>query len=109
MLIAPAMGAGQTAYFTYLDRNCIALGSGGFGNEFQSDNGQFRLDERLLKLGMIWQWKADKGGAYAEDMGTYQDALNSVAGRDSPAPIILGRRAMSASVSVAYPWPVPTP
>ena len=33
------------------------------------------IDERLLKLGMIWQWKANKGSPYAEDMGTYSDAL----------------------------------
>ena len=40
-----------------------------------ADGDSFVLDERLLKLGMIWQWKANKGSPYAEDMATYGDAL----------------------------------
>jgi hypothetical protein len=44
----------------------------------------------LLKLGMIWQWKAQKGSPYAEDMGTYGDALTIAMGNDSPSPIIVG-------------------
>ena len=39
------------------------------------------LDERLLKLGMIWQWKAKKGSPYQEDLGTYGDALSRLARR----------------------------
>ena len=62
---------------------------------FMNDADSFRLDERLLKLGMIWQWKAHKGATYAEDMGTYGDALGYAMGHDSPAPIIIGRRPIS--------------
>lgn len=108
MHIWPAMGVGTTATFVYLDRNCIALGAGGFGDRFIADNDSFVLDERLLKLSMIWQWKAKKGGAYAEDMGTYQDAILIAMGNDSPAPTIVGRTPISANAKVAYPWPVPT-
>jgi hypothetical protein len=90
MHIYSAMPVGVSAYFAYLDKNCIALAGGGFGDTFQSDGDSFRLDERLLKLGMIWQWKAQKGSAYAEDMGTYGDALANAMGHDSPAPIIVG-------------------
>ena len=107
MLIQPVLGAGQTAYFAYLSKNCVALASGGYGDSFQSDTDTFALDERVLKLGMIWQWKANKGGAYAEDLGTYGDALNSVAGRDTPAPILIGRKTLS-TVPTAYPWPLPS-
>jgi hypothetical protein len=80
----------EVAYFAYLDKNCIALASGGFGDVFMDDLDTFRLDERVLKLGMIWQWKAQKGSAYAEDLGTYGDALTNAMGHDSPAPIIIG-------------------
>jgi hypothetical protein len=41
-------------------------------------------------------------------MGTYGDALTSVMGRDSPSPIVVGRRPISSNARVAYPWPVPT-
>jgi hypothetical protein len=88
ILIYPAMGAGTSAYFTYLDKNCIDLLSGGHGDEFINDGDRFTLDERLLKLGMIWQWKAQKGSPYQEDLNTYADALTYAMGHDSPAPIL---------------------
>jgi hypothetical protein len=65
------------------------LSGGGYGDQFTNDGDVFRIDERLLKLGMIWQWKANKGSPYAEDMGTYSDALVNIAGADTPAPIIV--------------------
>jgi hypothetical protein len=108
ILFAPELTTGITATFNYLDKNCIDLHSGGRGDVFMDDLDAFALDERVLKLGMIWQWKAQKGSAYAEDMGTYGDALTYVMGHDQPAPIILGSRPISASNKVAYPWSVPT-
>jgi hypothetical protein len=106
MLIWPAMGVGQSATFSYLDKNCIALASGGVSDSFLADGDSFALDERVLKLGMVWQWKAQKGAPYAEDMGTYGDALTMAMGHDSPSPIIVGR--LPATGRVAYPYPVPT-
>jgi hypothetical protein len=89
MHIFPAMAAGTAARFMYLDKNCIDLASGGRSDVFQSDSDTFTLDERLLKLSMIWNWKASKGAPYAEDMSTFADAIASVMGRDSPAPILV--------------------
>ena len=109
ILIYPILALGETSYFAYLDKNCIALNGGGAGDLFMNDADSYLLDERVLKLGMIFQWKAQKGAPYAEDMGTYGDALTNVMGRDSPAPIIIGRKPISANARVAYPWPVPTP
>jgi hypothetical protein len=108
-----------TARFTYLDKNCIFVGPPptllaamplaptppAVGDAFTADDNSYRLSERLLKLGMIWQWKADKGSPYAEDMGTYSDALASESGADTPAPIIIGRMPISTAVNVALPWP----
>jgi hypothetical protein len=95
----------ETLVFLYLSKNCIILASGGFGDTFTADGDGFILDERLLKLGMIWQWKANKGSPYAEDMGTYSDALAVASGADAPAPIIIGRLPISAAANVAFPWP----
>jgi hypothetical protein len=97
MLIAPVMGAGITAYFAYLHKNCVALGGGGLGDNFMADGDSFPLDERVLKLGMIWQWKAQKGSPYNEDLGTYGTALSSLSS-DKPgtdhcrAPVDIGWR-----------------
>ena len=90
MHIYPALTEGQIAYFAYLDKNCINLAGGGRGDLFQDDLDSFALSERVLKLGMTWQWKAHKGSPYAEDVGTYGDALTYEMGHDSPAPIIVG-------------------
>ena len=109
MLIWPAMGVGTTATFVYLDKNCIALSPGGVGPAFMNDEDTFLLDERLLKLGMIWQWKAKKGSPYAEDMGTFSDALAIAMGNDRPSPTILGRTPISANARVAYPFEIVGP
>lgn len=110
MHIYPVMGVGVSAYFAYLDKNCIQLASTGYGDTFVADGDSFVLDERCLKLGMIWQWKANKGSPYAEDLSTYGDALTAVMGRDSPAPTIAGRgRGWPGAATIAYPWQVPTP
>jgi hypothetical protein len=105
MLIAPAMGTGITATFAYLDRNCVKLASGGYGDRFMSDDDSYRLDERLLKLNTIWQWKAHKGSPFAEDLGTYMDALTTATGADKPAAILIDRYPISAHARVALPWP----
>lgn len=108
ILIVPVMGVGITAYFAYLHKNCIQLASGGFGDTFVADNDVFALDERTFKLGMIWQWKAEKGSPYQEDLGTYGTALSYIEGHDSPSPIMIGRLPLSAGTKTAYPFPVPT-
>jgi hypothetical protein len=108
MHIAPVMGVGTTARYSYLDKNTVALASGGFGDRFMADDDTYRLDERILKLGMIWNWKSQKGSPYAEDMGTYSDAIAMAFGSDSPAPVIIGSLPMSANARIAYPWTLPT-
>jgi hypothetical protein len=108
LLIWPVLGTGVTASFAYLDKNCVNLASGGVGDRFVADNDAFRLDERLLRLGMIWQWKANKGSPYAEDMGTFGDALQMLMGADTPSPILIGRAPSSFDTRIAYPWNAPT-
>jgi hypothetical protein len=94
--IHPVMGVGISARFSYLDKNCIerrdtAGAFVGLAEQFQTDDDTFRLPERLLKLGMLWQWKALKGSPYAEDMGTWSDAMAIAMGTDSPSPILIDR------------------
>jgi hypothetical protein len=89
MFIRPTLAAGETAKFWYLRNTPVRLNSGGFGKEFVNDADAFVLQERLLKLAMIWQWKAHKGATYAEDLANYEDALAKVAGADKPSPILV--------------------
>jgi len=111
MLIQPVMGVGVTATFAYLHKNCVTRNAGGVADTFVDDADTFRLPERLLKLGMTWQWKAQKGSPYADDLGTFSDALAMLMGANKPAPIIIGSVPLASTINaeVAYPWPVPTP
>lgn len=108
ILIQPVLGVGETAYHGYLHKNCITLAGGGVGDKFMADGDNFGLDERVHKLAMIWQWKAQKGSPYQEDLGTYGDAVSYAMGHDSPAPIIIGRIPISVAAQTSYPYPTPS-
>jgi hypothetical protein len=110
MHIHPPMPVGVTATFAYINKNCVSLASGGVNDSFLADGDSFLLGDRLLKLGMIWQWKAQKGSPYAEDLGSFGDAMLIAMGNDSPSPIIVDRLPISAAVvSSTIDYPVPTP
>lgn len=74
--IQPIMEAGETVVFHYIKTTCIK-GAVSVAHEqcFTSDDDEFILDNRLLRLGMIWQWRESKGLPYAEDMENYERAL----------------------------------
>lgn len=109
LFVHPLVPAGTLISFPYLVKNHIFIAGspppGVLTDTFANDSDVFFLDERLLKLGMIWRWKQSKGSPYAEDMSNYEIALSRVAGADSPSPIIAGRMPVSAAARVAIPWP----
>jgi hypothetical protein len=81
------------------------LAGGGYGDSFTADTDSFALDERLLKLGMIWQWKSQKGSPYAEDLGTFTDAMAYAMGKDQPAPIMISSRPVDTwGYAGGYGW-----
>jgi hypothetical protein len=98
----------ERVVYAYFNRNCIIPVGQAHGETdvFRNDGDGTWIDERLLKLAMIWKWKQLKGSPYAEDMSTYNDALAMAIGKDKPAPIIVGRVPISAAVSASYPFPV---
>jgi hypothetical protein len=102
--VRPAIGDLATAQFWYISNLIIKPASGDNKTTFTADTDTFRLDERLLKLGMIWQWKANKGMAYAEDMATYEDALATAAGADKGSNIlVVGRQRYPSDATLAFP------
>jgi len=70
--IKPVLASGATAQYFYISRLIVTAATEATKVEFTADDDVFRLSERLLKLGMIWQWRANKGLAYQEDMETYE-------------------------------------
>lgn len=104
MHIKPAMGTGVTAKFFYQSNKIIADAGGTSKTEFTADDDVFRLNERVLKLGMIWQWRANKGLPYDEDMVNYETALAREVLRDKGSRMLrIGEVRMPRDVRVAYP------
>lgn len=105
--ILPAMASAVTAKWYYISNLVVTPSAGANKVAFTADTDIFRLSERLLKLGMIWQWKANKGQPYAEDMTNYENALEQEIGEDKGSRIIrVGRPRMPRDVSIAYPQSV---
>lgn len=100
MNIYPAMSSAETARFYYISNLVVS------GNKaaFSADNDTFLLPERLITLGLIWRWRAQKRLEYAEDLQNYGIALSQEIGLDKGARVLtVGRQRMPDDVSVAYP------
>lgn len=107
MHIKTALGSGVTAKHWYQSNLTIKPATGDNKTEFTADTDTFRLSERLLRLGMIWQWKANKGQQYAEDMATYEDLKGKLISDDKGSrKIIVGRQRGPRNLDYAYPMAV---
>jgi hypothetical protein len=102
--VTPAMPVGETARFYYVSNLIVAPNSGPNKTTFTADSDTFRLPERLLRLGIVWRWRADRRMEYAEDLQNYEIALSEEIGKDRGSKILtVGRRRVPYDVSVAYP------
>lgn len=102
--VKPTAPEGSTVRFNYLS-SLYAIDPEGYEKAFfTTDDDAFRLDNRVLKLGMIWQWRANKGFPYAEDMATYEEALSIQIGNDKGSNVLtVGGRRSARNISIAYP------
>lgn len=85
----PAPVGGAT--FPYISRMWSRADDGTEKPEFTSDTDTFALSERLLTLGLIWRYRAQKGVDYSEDMANYEGALAQAQSRDAGAQMIRSR------------------
>lgn len=77
-----------TATFPYISKNIVRDQAGVAKPAFTDDTDTFILSERLLTLGLIWRYRAQKGIDYSEDMQTYEIALAQEQDRDKGARIL---------------------
>jgi len=90
----PIMAVGETIKFFYISKNIVSEASDGSKKAaFTLDADYLRIDEKLLELGMIWQWRANKGLPYDEDMRNYELLLNKRMKMDAgSSPVVSGNR-----------------
>ena len=100
MQILPAMGDTETARFYYITNQIVS----GSKKAFSADADEFLLPERLVTLGLIWRWRAQKRMEYSEDLQNYEIALSEEISRDKGARILsVGTRRYPGNLHTPYP------
>lgn len=90
--VLPVMASTETLKYWYVSNNMVLASNASLKSQFDADDDTFRLNEKLLELGMIWQWRANKGLPYAEDMANYEKKLSQVMDDNGGSkPIISGQ------------------
>jgi hypothetical protein len=104
MHVKPALGTGVTAKYFYQSNLIVDPAAGADTTTFTADTDSFILDERLLKLGIIWRWKEQKGQPYDEWMADYEELKERLVLRDKGSRMIrVGSVRMPSDVTIAYP------
>ena len=112
--VQPAIATGVTATYAYQSKLFARSAllhtmedRAGDKGRFDNDADEFVLNEELLKLGIIFQWKANKGHAYAEDMANYEELLATLTATNiGPRRIRIGVARMPTDAVYAYPGTV---
>ena len=100
MQVLPAYPNEHKARFYYITNQIVSGGK----SAFTADTDVFRLDERLLKLAVIWRWRALKRLEYAEDMQNFEIALSQEIARDKGArSLVVGSVRMPFDAEFAFP------
>lgn len=79
-VVLPTPSAGHTIAFEWYSKNWCSGSAGQSAWALDTDVGV--LDEDVMKLGILWRWKAVQGLDYAEDFQTYQLRVQNNAARD---------------------------
>jgi hypothetical protein len=108
MHILPAMATGETAKFFYISGLIVKPSNGSNKALFDADTDTFRLSERVLELGMIWQWRSQKGQLGQDDEDNYSRALYTAMNNDNGSkPIVSGNaRVRFRDARTAFPYTV---
>lgn len=74
-----------TATFPYISNEIWRDVDGNTKRDATHDDDELRLSERLLTLGLIWRYKAQKGFEYAEDLANYEKLFYEKSNEDKGA------------------------
>jgi len=106
MRIRPIMAVNEFCLFYYISNSYVVAVEDGtevHRDCFTADDDNFVLPERLLRLGMIWQWRESNGLDYAEDMANYEKAMaQEVKSERGSKVLLVGGRELSG-YKTAYP------
>jgi len=94
--VLPALAAGENLNYGYIS-NAIVVGA--TPSEFTADTDTFVLDDRLLRLSLIWNWKKSEGRDFQPEAQEYVEAMSRAKFKDP------GARQTIRSGRAGYRWP----
>ena len=109
LLANPVPDAGLTWVFEYVSNKWITSADGAtLKSDFTVDTDLMLFPESLVKMGLRWRWKKEKGFEYAEDFRTYESALKHALGSNGLNQILdMGKSNKRIGVSVPQgSWPL---
>jgi len=111
MHIKPALDSAVTAQYYYISENYAKDTDGSTTQAaFDADTDTFRLDDRLLKLGMIFQWRKNKGLPYEGDEQKYEQMKERIISADNGSRMLrIGKIRFPKDVHTAYPQSIEIP
>jgi len=105
--IKPALATGVTAKHWYQSILLVTDEASANQATFTADTDVFRLNDRLLMLGIVARWREQKGLPYAEDMDRFEDLKSKLMSADKGSRLIrIGQARMPKGVVQSYPQSV---
>lgn len=98
------VGDGEVVSYTYQSCFYATNQNGAPKRAFDADTDDFRLNGRLLTLGIIWRWRALKRQDYQEDMQNYEVAMSEQMARDGGARMIRSGGDLRGDFVTPWPW-----
>lgn len=77
------------ATFPYISNHIVRGSDGALKKDFTADDDTFVLSERLLTLGILWRWRAQKGMDYSEDLANYETEFARLSNKDKGARVLM--------------------
>lgn len=79
MNVMPALPLNEILSYGYISTNVVV---GSDPTTFTADSDTYFLDDELLRLSIIWNWKESKGFDFSADLAKYQERMEKQRFRD---------------------------
>lgn len=88
ILMTPTPTAGHTFAYEYVSTQWCESSGGTDQSTWAADTDVGLLDERLMKLGIIWRFKKQRGLAFDADYSLWDFAVHNALGQEAPHDVI---------------------
>lgn len=105
--VLPIMLSTETLKFFYVSNLIVTNAASSAISAFSTDTDTFNLDEKLLRLAIIYKWKQKKSQAHAQEMDDFEAYKIYLIGKDAGSkPVVSGRKRMPRGGDWAFPQTV---